>query len=493
VSVFEVCVPVVELNPADTETGVDTVIPVAALAVNETEVLPAGTVTVLGTVTEAAPLVSTTMVPPAGAGALSVTVPSEFCPVTTLGGLKKSSRTIPGGGVIVSMANCEDAPSVAVMVTTSEASTGSVVTAKIALVAFCGTVTEIPACASVELLWIITVVPNCGAGPFRVTVASDEFPPTTLVGEREILITCGWGTTLSDCVTIDKFPVTMAVSVTFTVAATAVVVIGNVADVAYCGMVTVGPFGNCTLGSLLVRFIASPPGGAAATMVTVPVRLPAAPAPPCTMFVLRARLVSASALMPTVTTVVLTDPVVEPCRVAVSVVLAESVMAPPTRFSMSTDDPAGTTTLGGTANAVLFVLVSITVCPPAGAGMLKLISHTIVLPEVTVVPWHEIPASVSEGTTSIPKVIPVEFSVAVSVTSVVFVTFDVITVNWACVAPAGTVTVVGMVTGSGVVDGVAVSVNAAVSVTTAPPEGAGGETVTMPVILDPPAAVNGTT
>jgi len=70
-------------------------------------VLPAGTVTLEGTLAAPLLLESITCAPPAGAGPLSVTVPVEDCtPPTTLVGLKVSEATVGrGGGVTVSEAD----------------------------------------------------------------------------------------------------------------------------------------------------------------------------------------------------------------------------------------------------------------------------------------------------------------------------------------------------------------------------------------------------
>jgi hypothetical protein len=125
-----------------------------------------------------------------------------------------------------------------------------------------------------------------------------------------------------------------------------------------------------------------------------------------------------------------------------------------------------------------------------------MVSSTVQLmafPVVTAMLGQVIPAREIEGTISTTNVTPVELSVAVTFTSVVCWTPLVDIVNWAWVVPAVTVTVAGTLTGSGVLLGVAMFVNAALSETTAPPAGAGGETVTTPVMLVPPAAVNGTT
>src|SRR5438034_9978667 len=75
-----------------TEVEVDTVL---VLTVKVALVLPAGTVTLAGTL--AAPLLldSVTCAPPAGAGPLSVTVPVDDCvPPVTLVGFKVSEEAV---------------------------------------------------------------------------------------------------------------------------------------------------------------------------------------------------------------------------------------------------------------------------------------------------------------------------------------------------------------------------------------------------------------
>ena len=69
------------------------------------------------------------------------------------------------------------------MVTAVEALTTLVLTVKVALVAPAATVTlEGTRAAFVLLLESATCAPPVGAGPLRVTVPVDEFPPATLAG-----------------------------------------------------------------------------------------------------------------------------------------------------------------------------------------------------------------------------------------------------------------------------------------------------------------------
>ena len=70
-------------------------------------VLPAGTVTLEGTLAAPLLLESITCAPPAGAGPLSVTVPVEDCtPPTTLVGLNVSEEMRSGRRVVVQRNRC---------------------------------------------------------------------------------------------------------------------------------------------------------------------------------------------------------------------------------------------------------------------------------------------------------------------------------------------------------------------------------------------------
>ena len=77
---------------------------VPAVAVKVVLVLPAGTVTLTGTVaTEALPLVSVTTVPPVGAAMFKVTVPVDGAPETTVDGFNVTDDTESGPTVRVAL------------------------------------------------------------------------------------------------------------------------------------------------------------------------------------------------------------------------------------------------------------------------------------------------------------------------------------------------------------------------------------------------------
>ena len=81
------------------------IITIDVLTVKVALALPAGTVTMDGTLAAPLLLESMTCAPPAGAGPLSVTVPMEDCtPPTTLVGFSVSEATVTGGGFTVSEA-----------------------------------------------------------------------------------------------------------------------------------------------------------------------------------------------------------------------------------------------------------------------------------------------------------------------------------------------------------------------------------------------------
>lgn len=83
------------------------------------------------------------------------------------------------------------------MVTAVDAPTALVLTVNAALVAPAATVTLAGTWAAVVLLLeSATCAPPVGAGPLKVTVPVDEFPPTTLVGlsVNDVGVGAGGGT-----------------------------------------------------------------------------------------------------------------------------------------------------------------------------------------------------------------------------------------------------------------------------------------------------------
>src|SRR5882762_2705587 len=142
-----------------------------------------------GTVATAGLLVEReTTAPPLGAGALSVTVPVEGEPPMTLLGFSVSEvRVGPEGGTGVTVrvaVCCWDVPaSEAEMVTGVELATAMVVIWNVAMAVPAATVTLAGTVATdVLLLEREITVPPPGAGPLKVTLPVEGFPPLTLVG-----------------------------------------------------------------------------------------------------------------------------------------------------------------------------------------------------------------------------------------------------------------------------------------------------------------------
>ena len=256
------------------------------LTVNDALLAPAGMSTLEGTL--AAPLLldRVTCTPPAGAGALRVTVPLEDCrPPTTLVGLSVSEVSVGSGkgvGFTVSDADRVTPPKVPMMVTAVDVKTGLVLTVNVALVAPAGTITLAGTrAAEVLLLDSATCAPPAGAGPLNVTVPVDEFPPTTLVGfnvnEEGVGAGEGTGVTVSEADT--PTPPYAAEIATAVDALTTLVLTANVALVAPAATVTLaGVLATAVL--LLDSITCAPPVGAGPLNVTVPVE----EFPPTTLF-----------------------------------------------------------------------------------------------------------------------------------------------------------------------------------------------------------------
>jgi hypothetical protein len=161
---------------------------VPARIVNVALVSPSATVTLSGTVAAVVlPLVSATTNPPAGAGAVRVTVPVLVEPSTTAVGLmlRAESEGLVVPVVTVSTDDLETPPPVAVIVAEVLLVTAPVVIVNAALVAPPVTLTLGGTAATEELLLAnVTVCPPEGAAEVKVTVPVAEEPPTTEVGLR---------------------------------------------------------------------------------------------------------------------------------------------------------------------------------------------------------------------------------------------------------------------------------------------------------------------
>lgn len=153
---------------------------------------PAATATEVGTVaTDALLPVRFTTIPPAGAAALSVTVPVADPPPNTEVGFSVTPARVRVG-VMLRFEKTESPAYVADMTTVVAVETLVVFTVKVAAVAPCGTVTLAANVVSlVSLVVSFTSAPPVGAGPLRLTVPVDELPPITLEGamlKEEILM-----------------------------------------------------------------------------------------------------------------------------------------------------------------------------------------------------------------------------------------------------------------------------------------------------------------
>jgi hypothetical protein len=159
------------------------------VAVNVAVVAPEATVTLVGTCAAAALLLdSVTTAPPVGAGLVIVTVPVDEFPPTTEAGLKV---TVLRSAAVIVKTVLWVVPRVAEMLRETFAVTVLVVIAKLAELAFAGTVTLAGTCAAVLLLARAATIPAVGAGPVRITVPTADAPPGTDVGLTVTELTTG--------------------------------------------------------------------------------------------------------------------------------------------------------------------------------------------------------------------------------------------------------------------------------------------------------------
>src|SRR5215212_9302258 len=142
--------------------------------------VPAGTMTVFGTLAAAASDVSVTLTPPSAATPSRAIVPLAGVPPVTWVGLiasasKRGARTTKEAVVV-------DVPNVAVIVDVTSQATALVVISALADALPSGTSTNAGAETAAALVDRSTTTPPCGAAVLRVSVAVASLPPTTLGG-----------------------------------------------------------------------------------------------------------------------------------------------------------------------------------------------------------------------------------------------------------------------------------------------------------------------
>jgi hypothetical protein len=150
---------------------------------------PAAMVMLDGTVAAALLLERLTRMPPAGAGALRVTVPVEPEPLVTVDGARLTLPMFPvptEGALMVRPAEAELAE-VAVIVALTVEATVVVVTAKVPLVCPAAIVMLLGTVAAALLLERLTRMPPAGAASLRITVPVEPVPPVTAEGARPTL------------------------------------------------------------------------------------------------------------------------------------------------------------------------------------------------------------------------------------------------------------------------------------------------------------------
>jgi hypothetical protein len=337
------------------------------VTVNDTAVAPADRVTVPGTVTGPL-LLRATVMPPAGADVLMVSLAVAVPPGVMLGGVV-NANTVGMGPFTVSVPDAETLLAVAVMVAVVLVATPTVVALNVTDVLPAATVTLVGIETEAPLVLLrLTASPPLGAAVVILTVPVDETPPVTLdglnvtpVGVRAVAVTVS----VADA----ELPLADAVMLGVAVVLVALVVAVNVAVLLPCATVTLL---GTVAPAVLLRLTGKPPSGAAPLIVTVPVEEP----PPVTLIGFNVTLDAAGAL--TVSVAVVELPFADP--VMVTLVFADTGMV--VAVNVAEVLPAATVTLDGTV-VLGSLLLRFTGSPPVGAAPLMVTVPVEEVPPVT--------------------------------------------------------------------------------------------------------------
>ena len=275
-------------------------------------------------------------------------------------------------------------PKLAEMVGEVDAVTDTVVTVNVALVAPAGTVT-LPTAGTLAaaglLLERVTTAPPAGAAALRVTVATEELPPTTLVGlsTKPETVRGGGG---AGGVTVSRAEV-LPVAIVAVIVTVVDMVTGKVEAV---NVALLLPARTVTLAGIVAARVlllesptVTPPVGAGAANVTVPTE----EEPLATLAGLSVRAESVTggggAGGETVSSAVL----VRPPKDAAIVMVVDAVTEVVVTLKLAVVDPAATVTLAGTVATTVLLLERVTAVAAEGAGLMLTVPCKV-LPPATV-------------------------------------------------------------------------------------------------------------